>query len=272
MITIISPVFQAEKFLANCIENVASQIKPGMEHLIIDGGSSDKTVEILSEMSVKYTHLKWISEKDEGQSDAMNKGLKMAKNQVVSFLNADDYYEPGALEFAVTFFEKAPPHSFLVGNCRVLKEDGSEYMINKPWPFNPVNFRLDFNFPFNPSAYFYHRSIHELVGYYDENDHLTMDIDFILRLIPMANIAYKDRVLGNYVMVTNSKTMLEISSGRNLNNLNRIFQKHENKLTVIQHVQYRFQKGLGKNRGWIMYYLNHPGAFFRKLFSKSAKH
>lgn len=270
MITIITPVFNAEQFIETCIESVANQYFNGLEHLIIDGGSTDKTVELISQKAQSYTHLRWISEKDKGQSDAMNKGVLMAQNAVISFLNADDFYESGALEFAASFFKNVPKNTFLVGKCRVLREDGTEYMINNPWPFDPVSFRLDFNFPFNPSAYFYHKSLHDKVGLYELEDHLTMDIDFILRMIPIANISYVDRILGNYVMVATSKTMQEISGGRNIINLERIFEKHKDKLSVFQKLNLKFQKSLGENRGWIMHYIKNPGAVLRKLLGKSA--
>lgn len=269
MITIITPVFNSGRFIETCIESVSKQAFPGLEHLIVDGGSTDKTLEIVKEKAKIYSHLNWISEKDWGQSDAMNKGLLLAHNPVVSFLNADDFYEPGALEFAAGFFLNAPKNSFLVGMCRVLREDGSEYMINDPRPFDPVSFRLDYNFPFNPSAYFYHKSLHDFVGLYDVEDHLTMDIDFILRLMPVASISYCHRILGNYVMVATSKTMQEISGGRNVENLERIFDKHYNKLSVFQKVNLKFQKLLGKNRGWIMHYVHNPKALWRKLLGKS---
>lgn len=272
MITIISPVFQAERFIETCIENVAQQAYPELQHLIIDGGSTDETVSIIRKKAVQYPHIQWISEKDTGQSNAMNKGIQLARNPVISFLNADDFYAEGAISFARQYFEKATPNNFLVGNCRVLKEDGSEYMINKPHPFDPVSFQLDFNFPFNPSAYFYHKSLHEKVGYYDENDHLTMDIDFIFKIMNIAHIHYEDKILGNYVMVATSKTMVEISSGRNLKNLELVFEKYKHKLSVNQRINLKFQQLLGQNRGWVMYYIRHPEALVKKLFGKSASH
>ena len=65
-----------------------------VEHIIIDGGSQDGTVTIIKQYAEKYPHIRWISEADQGQSDAMNKGLDMAKGNIISFLNVDDYYEP----------------------------------------------------------------------------------------------------------------------------------------------------------------------------------
>jgi glycosyltransferase involved in cell wall biosynthesis len=258
MISIITPVFNGVSHIRNCIESVASQQFEGLEHLIMDAASTDGTRELIERMLPQFPHLRLHSEPDKGQSDAMNKGIRMAKNPVISFLNADDRYESGAIKLAMEFFRNAPADSFFLGNCRVLHEDGSEYMINRPSPFDRVAFMLDFTFPFNPSAYFYHKSIHAKTGYYNEDDHLTMDIDFLMSLKGRASIHYRDVILGNYIMISNSKTMKEISAGRNLENLRRIFEKHWPDLSAEEKIRYHFQKSLGKNRGWIMHYLHNP--------------
>jgi glycosyltransferase involved in cell wall biosynthesis len=268
MISIITPVYKGAKHIRACIESVASQHFDGLEHLIIDAASTDGTPELVSSLMAEYPHIRLLSEADKGQSDAMNKGIRLAKNPVISFLNADDRYEPGALALARDFFQSAAPDSFLLGNCRVLHEDGREYMINRPWPFDRVAFMLDFLFPYNPSAYFYHKSLHEKLGYYEVEDHLTMDIDFLFRLKGKARIAYTDTILGNYVMLAGSKTMQEISAGRNIENLQSVFSKHWPDLSTGEKIRYHFQKSLGKNRGWIMHYLRNPEAVLRQIQKK----
>jgi glycosyltransferase involved in cell wall biosynthesis len=268
MISIITPVFNAGKYIEACIENVASQWTEGIEHLILDGGSTDETIKIVEEKARQYPYIRWWSEKDKGQSDAMNKGINRASNPIVSFLNADDHYEAGCLKRVMEEFQTLQNPAFLVGNCRVLKEDGSVYMINKPWPFDRVLFMMDYNFPFNPSAYFYHKSIHTLVGFYDENDHLTMDIDFLFRLPPTVQIKYIDEVLGNYVMVSNSKTMQEISAGRNVENLRTVFARYIPQLRFSEKIRLAFHRSLGKNRGWVLYYLENPGAAIQRLIQR----
>jgi glycosyltransferase involved in cell wall biosynthesis len=271
MISIITPVFKGAKFIKSCIESVASQYFEGLEHLIMDGGSPDGTAEIVKELMLKYPHIRLVSEPDKGQSDAMNKGIHLASNPVISFLNADDRYEPGALALARDFFKTAPNYSFLLGNCKVIDEDGSLYMVNKPWPFDRVAFMLDYLFPYNPSAYFYHRSLHDKVGFYAVEDHLTMDIDFLFRLKGKAKVFYVDEILGNYWMLPESKTMQEISAGRNVENLKLVFQKYLPELSVDEKFRYYFQKMLGKNRGWIKYYLQNPGQVFSQLFRKFSR-
>lgn len=265
MISIITPAYNSARFLRSCVESVARQWQEGVEHWVVDGGSTDGSVELLMQLATEFPHLKWVSEKDRGQSHAMNKGIGLCQGEVISFLNADDFYEDGAIENAIAYFKTASPDSFFVGDCRVLKEDGTEYMINRPNPFDPVAFMLDYTFPFNPSAYFYHKRLHEKVGLYDETDHLTMDIDFIFRLFGIAKIHYTNRILGNYLMVENSKTMQEISAGRNVDNLLKVFARYEPRLGLRDTIRLRMLRKMGKNRGWIMFYIQHPGALFRKL-------
>ena len=94
MLSVITPVFNGIRFIESCILNVIEQGCCEVEHLIIDGGSSDGTVEIVSRYAERYRHIRWVSEQDEGQSHAMNKGIAMARGTIIGFLNVDDYYEP----------------------------------------------------------------------------------------------------------------------------------------------------------------------------------
>ena len=268
MISIITPVYNAASYIESCMKSVADQYFEGLEHVIVDAASTDGTLDKIKDFAEGKPYIRWISEKDKGQSDAMNKGISLATNPVISFLNADDRYEPGALNIALQFFQNAKPNSFLVGDCRVLKENGEPYMINKPHPFDPVSFMLDFNFPYNPSAYFYHKSIHDRVGLYDLEDHFTMDIDFIFRMMPVGNVTYVDRILGNYIMVTNSKTMTEIASGRNKENLNTIFERYYPKMTLRKRLKLKLLQSLGTNRGWILFYWNSPIEIWKQVWKK----
>jgi glycosyltransferase involved in cell wall biosynthesis len=93
-ISIITPSYNQGNFIEDAIQSVLAQNYPNIEHIVIDAASTDNTVDILR----KYPHVKWISEKDKGQSDALNKGFKMATGDVIGWLNCDDFYLPGAFE------------------------------------------------------------------------------------------------------------------------------------------------------------------------------
>ena len=97
-ISVITPVYNSIQFIEDCILNVINQKAINVEHLIVDGGSNDGTLEVIQHFSKEYPHIRFLSEKDNGQSDAMNKGIDLAKGRFISFLNVDDYYEEGALK------------------------------------------------------------------------------------------------------------------------------------------------------------------------------
>ena len=101
-ISVITPCFNASKYLKEAIISVLRQDYPNFEHIIVDGKSTDGTLEIIK----NYNHIIWISEPDDGQSDAMNKGFHMSSGEVIVYLNADDYFLPGAFKKVIPYFEK----------------------------------------------------------------------------------------------------------------------------------------------------------------------
>ena len=141
-ISVITPSYNARRFIEDAIRSVIGQGYPNFEHIVVDGGSSDGTVDIL----LKYPHVKWVSEPDRGQSDAMNKGFAMSSGDIIVYLNADDYFEPGAFRTASDYLGARKGCYFLVGKCRVLSEDGSCF-INDPRALEcegPIRIREDF--------------------------------------------------------------------------------------------------------------------------------
>jgi glycosyltransferase involved in cell wall biosynthesis len=191
MISVITPVFNGDQHIEACIKSVIDQACNNVEHIIIDGGSTDTTVEIIKQYAKKYPHIVWVSEKDNGQSDAMNKGINMAKGNILSFLNVDDYYEPGALNRVNQLFENQPEPSLLVGNCNVWKHNGSLAYVNRPDKLKITDLLLGWSIhphPVNPSAYFYHKSLHQQIGLYDINEHFALDLDFLLKAVRAAHV------------------------------------------------------------------------------------
>ena len=209
LLTVITPVYNGERFIESCLQSVIDQGCQEVEHIILDGGSTDMTPAIIERYAKKYSHIRWISEKDKGQSSAMNKGIFLAQGRIIGFLNCDDYYQPAVLPRILNIFQKLPDPSFLVGNCNILNEDEQIVCLNRPsrLSFTNILIRGEKNqFPYNPSAYFYHRSLHEMIGPYDESNHYTMDLDFLLRMSKAAHIKYVDETWGNYRFISGTKT------------------------------------------------------------------
>jgi glycosyltransferase involved in cell wall biosynthesis len=112
-ISIVTPSFNAAAYLEDAILSVSRQGRVAVEHIVTDAVSTDGTLEILRQ----YPHLRWISEPDRGQSDAINKGFLLAKGELVGWLNADDYYLPGALEAIANAAAAHPEADVIYGDC-----------------------------------------------------------------------------------------------------------------------------------------------------------
>lgn len=217
-ISVITPVHNGIRFIESCINNVIEQECPAVEHIIADGGSTDGTVDVIRRCAEKFSHIRWVSEKDSGQSDAMNKGIGMATGEIIGFLNVDDYYEPGALREALALFDGLPVPSLLVGNCNVWDNDGKLWFVSCPNKIRLKNLllgRFTEAFPMNASAYFYHKSLHKLIGDYEVDEHYGMDVHFIFKAVQQANVTYVDKTLGNYRYLEGTKTYEDDKSGGN---------------------------------------------------------
>jgi len=210
MISVITPVYNGERFIESCLKVVIDQACLDVEHIIMDGGSTDRTVEIIKQYAQKYPHIRWISEKDKGQSDAMNKGIAMAKGEILAILNVDDFYEPNVLNWVSEIFKTLPEPSLLVGNCNVWNDEGNLKFINKPAKLKLADLLLGFRanqFPVNPSAYFYHTSLHQKIGYYKVEEHYVMDLDFLFKAVQVATVKYMNETWGNFRMIEGTKTV-----------------------------------------------------------------
>ncbi|HJZ05367.1 MAG TPA: glycosyltransferase family 2 protein [Patescibacteria group bacterium] len=183
-ITIITPSFNQGGFIGQTIESVLNQGYPNLEYIVMDGGSTDGTLDVLRSYGNWIT---WFSEKDHGQSHAINKGLRMATGEVIAYLNSDDLYEPGALLKVGDFFSANPEAAWLTGRCRIVDQEGRE--IRKSitayknfWlRLNNYKVLLVLNYISQPAT-FWRRNVIEIVGDFDETLRYAMDYDYSLRV------------------------------------------------------------------------------------------
>lgn len=237
MISVITPVYNGEHFIEGCIKTVIDQNCFDVEHIIVDGGSSDRTLEIVQQYAEQHAHIRWLSERDKGQSDAMNKGVQMAQGEILGFLNVDDYYEPNTLNQVLEIFQTLPKPSFLAGNCNVWDTEGNLAEINKPSKLNLFDLLIGIGvnpYPYNPSAYFYHKALHDSIGLYEVDNHHSMDLDFIFRAVQVAHLKYIDKTLGNYRRIDGTKTVEDMKSGKIGERVNNLFRTYRKQLPMMQ--------------------------------------
>jgi len=201
MISVITPSLNSGTYLEEALRSVLAQQCSNFEHIVVDGGSTDATLDILR----RYPHVKWLSEPDQGQSDAMNKGFALSTGEIVVYLNADDYFKPGAFEAVVA--EMSGTSNFVMGQLEVLRLDGHGF-VNDPmielkdmlrwWQPNA--------YCYNPAAYFYTREIQELVGKFNVDDHLTMDYEFLIKARQITSFRKISTVLACFRLFPGTKT------------------------------------------------------------------
>ncbi|HUH98543.1 MAG TPA: glycosyltransferase family 2 protein [Anaerolineales bacterium] len=122
LVSIVTPSFNQARYLEATIRSVLSQDYPRLEYIIVDGGSTDGSVDVIRRYAPKLAW--WVSEKDHGQTDAINKGFAHAKGEVLAWLNSDDTYEPNAIAPAVRLLQKHPEAGLVYGNANYINEDG----------------------------------------------------------------------------------------------------------------------------------------------------
>jgi glycosyltransferase involved in cell wall biosynthesis len=217
-LSVITPVFNGIRYIEFCIRNVIDQKCDSAEHVIIDGGSTDGTLELIQKYADTNPHIRWTSEPDQGQSDAMNKGIATATGAILGFLNVDDFYQPDSLRDVVSIFQRLPEPALLVGDCNVWNDEGKLLYVNKPAQISLMNLlkgKYDEAFPMNPAAYFYHKSLHQRIGPYETQEHFGMDVHFIFKAVQNANVTYVNKTWGNYRYLSHTKTYGDVESGMN---------------------------------------------------------
>ena len=125
LVSIVTPSFNQGQFLEETLLSVKNQDYPNIEHIVVDGGSTDETVEILKRYEGTY-NLRWVSEPDQGHADAVNKGFRVAEGEIIGWLNSDDvYFDKGTISAVVEEFQRFPKADVVYGHCAYIWEDGT---------------------------------------------------------------------------------------------------------------------------------------------------
>ena len=193
LVSIVTPSFNQARYLEATIQSVLSQNYPRLEYIIVDGGSSDGSVEIIKNYESKLAW--WVSEKDQGQTDAINKGFAHAKGDFFAWLNSDDTYEPSALSSAVSFLQDCPEVGLVYGDANYINEAGS--VIGRFPAAQTDLVRLRRGYVHIPQqAAFFRAELWHAVGPLDPSFYFAMDYDLWVRLAARSQVKYVPQTLG----------------------------------------------------------------------------
>lgn len=212
LISIVTPSYNQGPFIEENIQSVLTQDYKNVEHIIIDGASTDSTMAVVK----KYPHLRVVSEKDRGHSDAVNKGFKMAKGQIWGFVNADDTLAPGALSRVAKEIDPARGRHVVMGRCQFTDEAG--HFIGVEHPSHFVSHRrmvAVWKGHWVPQpATFWTPEVWERCGPLDVDLHFWIDYDLFCRFSRYYKFHFVDQVLATYRLQQASKTMSKTDADR----------------------------------------------------------
>jgi glycosyltransferase involved in cell wall biosynthesis len=207
-ITVVTPCLNAADTIEECLASVRAQGYSALEHVVVDGGSTDGTVALLeSAPGVRY-----VSEADDGRPDAANKGVAMASGEVIGWLNADDRYEPGALRAVGAALAARPDAMWATGYCRIIDGDGDEIrgLVTSYKNFLLRHFSfplyLTQNFVSDPATFVRRRALTE-VGPLDPRYKISHDYDLWLRVAARWEPLVLDRYLSSFRMTEGTLSM-----------------------------------------------------------------
>jgi glycosyltransferase involved in cell wall biosynthesis len=178
LVSIITIVYNGEKYIEQTIKSVINQSYNPIEYLIIDGGSTDSTLNIIRKFEARIDY--WISEPDEGISDALNKGIALSSGEIIGLLHAGDWYSVDQIERGVNALIRSSA-DFVFGDLQFHNPDGTfKYRINGNADYAKVIYKImpELNHP----TVLVRRRVYEKIGLFDKNYHIAMDYEWFLRL------------------------------------------------------------------------------------------
>ncbi len=234
-LTIITPSFNQAPYIEQTIRSVLVQDHPCVEHIVIDGGSTDRTVDVLK----KYPHLQWVSEKDRGQADALNKGLAKASGDIIGWINSDDYYEHQVFGSIAKCFED-PDVMWVTGHLTFLWDQTGELVAKKS---PPISYARLLNNPdiVRQPATFFRKSFIEQAGGWSSCFFMAMDFDLWVRLAKISSPRMIDKNLAYFRIHAMQKT----------SHMNTLRQKREI-LTILhrEHAHWTITARISMRKNW----------------------
>ena len=204
LVTIVTPSYNQASYLEETINSVLNQTYPSIEYIIIDGGSSDGSLEIINKYASRFA--KWVSEKDRGQTEAINKGFALAKGEVLAWLNSDDTFLPNTIEEAVSYLSAHPKTGLVYGDANYIDEKSK--VIGKFPAAETDLHRLRRGYVHIPQqASFFRKSLWDQVGPLDPDFFFAMDYDLWVRLAAISELKYIPQTWANFRLHADAKTI-----------------------------------------------------------------
>jgi glycosyltransferase involved in cell wall biosynthesis len=204
LISVVTCSFNQGAFIGRTVDSVLAQDYPRLEHIVVDGMSTDETPRVLA----RYPHLRVLREPDRGQADALNKGFRAAAGDVLCFLNSDDTLAPGALWRVAAEIDPDRGRHVVMGRCRFIDEHDRFLGREHPWAFHGHHRVLEVwkGYCLPQPAVFWTREVWQRCGGLDEREHLVLDYDLFCRFSRHYPFHLVDQVLANYRLHSHSKT------------------------------------------------------------------
>jgi len=203
LVSIITPTLNSAKYLRETVDSVARQDYPNVEHLIVDGGSTDDTVSILKSYGNKVI---WWQQAGSGQAAAINEGLKRSAAVYATWLGSDDTYLPGAISWAVAAFSRVPDAAVVFGDTVFTDPDSNPLFCSTAQGFSHRRMVVQCRNPIPQPSSFIRKNLLEAVDPLDESLHYFFDWDFWMRAGSVARFYYEPKLLSTYRLHAASKT------------------------------------------------------------------
>lgn len=245
LVSIVTPSFNQAKYLEKTIQSVIGQDYPNLEYRVIDGGSSDGSLEIIKKYQDRLAG--WVSEPDRGQTDAINKGFALSQGKIMAWLNSDDVYLPGAITSAVEYLRGNPGVGMVYGDTDLIDSEGR--VIGRFNAQQTTYRRLMRGGVYIPQpAAFWRREVWNQAGPLDPTFYFAMDYDLWVRFAKISRIRYTPQRWAGFRIHDEGKTSL--ADARCWPEMKRVFRREGGGLISVFMGKYVLRTLLGPLWSW----------------------